>query len=93
MGAKGRERGETAAFFPHRAAVPVKRGGRSGATASPFRRNGITVPAQRGNSAKGRDGISRESVCPDGVGDSPLPPTRQWTMEIVNSLSACFVLV
>ena len=32
-GGKGRERGETAASFPHRAAVPVERGGRSGATA------------------------------------------------------------
>ena len=32
---------------PHRASVPVERGGRSGETASPFLRNGITVPAQR----------------------------------------------
>ena len=31
----------------HRTAVPAQRGGRSGATASPFRRNGITVPARR----------------------------------------------
>ena len=30
-----------------KAEVPVKRGGRSGATATPFRRNGIAVPAQR----------------------------------------------
>jgi len=35
-----------AVFVP--AAVPAQRGGGSGATASPFRRNGITVPAQRG---------------------------------------------
>ena len=32
-GAKGRKRGEEAASFPHRAPVPVERGGRSGATA------------------------------------------------------------
>ena len=31
---------------PHRASVPVERGGRSGETASPFRRNGITVSRQ-----------------------------------------------
>ena len=31
----------------HRTAVPAQRGGRSGATGWPFRRNGITVPARR----------------------------------------------
>ena len=36
-----------AVFAP--AAVPAQRGGHSGATASPFRRNGTPVPAQRGD--------------------------------------------
>ena len=57
-GAKGRERGETAASFPHRAAAPVERGGRSGATASPFRRNGIV----RKESMSGRQGRQSSAV-------------------------------
>ena len=68
-GAKGRERGETAAFFPHRAAVPVERGGRSGATASPFRRNGIAVPARR-HRGSGATGLSEKSPRPKH------PPSR-----------------
>ena len=39
------------------AAVPARRGGRSGATASPFRRNGITVPARRHH----RSGATRKA--------------------------------
>ena len=54
---KGRERGETAAFFPHRAAVPAERGGRSGEAASPFRRD-------RGNHAQGQGGIVRKEPSP-----------------------------
>ena len=54
---KGRERGETAAFFPHRAAVPAERGGRSGEAASPFRRD-------RGNPAQGQGGIVRKEPSP-----------------------------
>ena len=54
---------ETVAFFLHRASVPVERGGRSGATASPFRRNGIAVPARRG----GRSGETASPFRRNGV--------------------------
>ena len=46
-GAQGQGTGRDSRILSAPAAVPARRGGRSGATASPFRRNGIAVPAQR----------------------------------------------
>jgi len=47
-----------------KAEVPVKRGGRSGATATPFRRNGIAVPAQRHH----RSGATASPFRRNGIG-------------------------